>query len=117
VFGAMVRLASLTGADGLLPLTTALEDEGFGALDAERIVAGFARHLMVALDRWREGDFAGLARDYIGRLPRERGVLYTIDGGGDLRIERLGKPTARRELCVALNRPSWLDPATGAPRL
>ena len=117
VFGAMIRLASMTGADALHPLATALEDEGFGAIGAERFVAGFARHLMAVLDRWHEGDFAGLARDYAAKLRRERGTIHAIDANGDLRIERPGRKLERLDLRAALASPSWLDPATGGPRL
>jgi biotin-(acetyl-CoA carboxylase) ligase len=116
VFGAMVRLASMTGKEALHPLATALEDEGFGALGAERFVESFARHLMAAFERWRDGDFAGLAREYAAKLPRERGVIQTIDANGDLRIERLARPVVRLDLRSALALPSWLDPATGGPR-
>ena len=107
----------MSGKEALQSLATALEDEGFGALGAERFVESFARHLMAAFDRWRDGDFAGLARDYVAKLTRERGVIHTIDANGDLRIERLGRPAVRLDLRLALAMPSWLDPATGGPRL
>jgi biotin-(acetyl-CoA carboxylase) ligase len=116
VFAAMIRLASMTGAEALQPLPTALEDEGFGRIGAERFVAGFARHLMAVLDRWHEGDSAGLACDYAAKLLRERGTIHSIEANGDLRIERPGKPAVRLELQAALASPSWLDPATGGPR-
>ena len=116
VFGAMVRLASMTGEEALYPLATALEDEGFGAIGGDAFVASFARHLMAAFDRWREGDFAGLAREYVAKLPRERGVIQTIDTNGNLRIERLARRAVSLDLRSALEMPSWLDPATGSPR-
>jgi len=117
VFGAMIRLVSLTGAEALHPLATALEDEGFGSIGAEQFVASFARHLMAALDRWQAGDFGLLARDYVAKLPRERGIIHAIDVSGDLRTARPGKADARADLKAALATPSWLDPATGGPRL
>ena len=117
VFGAMVRLASTIGNEALHPLATALEDEGFGAIGAERFVADFARRLMAALDRLRVGESAAIARDYVAKLSRERGVIHAIEVSGDLRIERLGKPVEHRSLRTALCAPSWLDPATGGPRL
>jgi hypothetical protein len=46
VFGAVIRL-----------------DEGFAGLAADRLAKGFARHLMVAIDRWQEGDFAKARRE------------------------------------------------------
>jgi len=114
VFGATIRLVSISG-EALRRQWTTLEDEGFGAIDVERFVAAFARHLMAAFDCWHDGDFASLARDYLARLPRERGVRHAIEPNGDLRIERLGKPAAHLDLRSALEAPSWLDPATGGP--
>jgi biotin-(acetyl-CoA carboxylase) ligase len=118
VFGAAIRIVSMSrdGA-GLHPLSTALADEGFGDIGAERLVESFARHLMLALDRWQEGAFAPLAADYLAKLRPERGVLRSLDANGDLRIERGGWPAATRQLRPALESPSWLDPETGGPRL
>lgn len=117
VFAATIRLVSMGGEEaGLHPLSTALADEGFGEIGAERFIEGFARHLMAAFDRWQEGDFAALARDYLARLPQERGVHHAIERNGDLRIERPGRSAARRDLRAALATPSWLDPASGGPR-
>ncbi len=71
---------------------------------------------MAAFDRWHDGDFASLARDYLARLLRERGVRRAIEPNGDLRIERLGTPASHLDLRSALETPSWFDPATGGPR-
>lgn len=118
VFGAMVRLVSMTGREaGLHPLSTALEDEGFGQIGAERLAEGFARHFMVTIDRWQEGDAAAVVNDYLARLRREAGMHRIIDANGDLRMEQPGKAATRRELRTALEAPSWLDPTTGGPRL
>jgi hypothetical protein len=51
VFGAVVRLVSIGGGDALGPGSGSLADVGFGEVGAERLVEGFARHLMVAIDR------------------------------------------------------------------
>jgi biotin-(acetyl-CoA carboxylase) ligase len=115
VFGAVIRLTSAPGEDVRRPSTT-LEDEGFAGIDAEDVIAGFARHLMAALDRWRDGDFASIATDYLARMPREAGVGRAIEANGDLSIEGRDRSAARRALRPALAAPSWLDPATGEPR-
>lgn len=118
VFGAMIRLVSITGAEaGLHPLSTALEDEGFGEIGAERLLEGFARHLMVAIDRWQEGRAAAVGHEYLARLRGKPGTQRIIEANGDLRIERAGKRPARRPLRPALATPSWLDLDTGGPRL
>jgi biotin-(acetyl-CoA carboxylase) ligase len=117
VFGAVIRLVSVSSeAAALHPLSTALADEGFGEIGAERLVEGFARHLMVAIDCWREGDFAAIAQGYLARLRPERGVRRAIDAKGNLRIERLGEPVACLDLRAALAAPSWLDRKTGGLR-
>jgi len=118
VFGAAIRVVAM-GSDeaGLHPLAAALGDEGFGEASAERLAEGFARHLMVAIDRWQEAGFAPIGQDYLARLAPERGAGREIDARGDLVIRRVGKPIERRELVPALQAPpSWLDPATGGPR-
>ena len=108
VFGAVVRLVSMRSEEAALdPLSTALADEGFGELGAKRVVEGFARHLMVAIDCWQEGDFAAIAQGYLSRLQRERGVRHAIDASGDLRIERPGEPVACLDLRAALTAPLW----------
>lgn len=118
VFGAAIRIVAM-GSDeaGLHPLATALGEEGFDDASAERLVEAFARHLMVAIDRWQEVGFAPIAQDYLARLAPERGAGREIDLRGDLVIRRAGQPVERRELAPALQAPpSWLDPATGGPR-
>jgi biotin-(acetyl-CoA carboxylase) ligase len=117
VFGAAIRTVSVSQDSGLHPLSTALEDEGFSDVRSERLVEGFARHLMVAFDRWQERGFAAIARDYQSRLERTRDGLLEIDGNGDLKIRRGGKPVEHRQLLQALKAPSWLDQKTGGPLL
>jgi biotin-(acetyl-CoA carboxylase) ligase len=121
VFGAMIRLVSMSGADaGLHPLSAALEDEGFGELGATRLMESYARHFMVMLDAWQEQGFAAVAKSYLQRLAPETedGIRREIDENGDLLVRRADKAQAeRRELVPALAAPSWLDPATRGPRL
>ena len=118
VFGAAIRTVSMSREEaGLHPLATALEDEGFGDVGSGRLVEGFARHLMVTLDRWQEGEFAPIAAKYLAKLKTEGGARLAIDAKGDLNIRRLGKPIEFRRLVPALETPSWLDPRTGGPRL
>ena len=119
VFGAMIRLVSMTGTDaGVHPLSAALEDEGFTELGAERLMESFARHLMVMLDLLQEQGFAAVAKSYLQRLAPESGIRRDIDENGDLLLRRTGATGIERRLLVpALATPSWLDPVTRGPRL
>jgi hypothetical protein len=116
VFGAMVRLVWVRAEGATQPEVTALADAGFGIVDAKRLAEDFARHLMVAVDRWQDGDFATIAQAYEARLRPARDVRRTVDTGGNLRIERQGKPAECLELGAALAAPSWLDPDNREPR-
>jgi biotin-(acetyl-CoA carboxylase) ligase len=118
VFGAAIRTFSLSQErSGLHPLSTALADESFDDVSTERLVEGFARHLMVAIDRWQEAGFVPIAKKYVAKLKPESGVHRDISENGDLDVRRAGKLVERRELMPALKAPSWLDPKTGGPRL
>jgi hypothetical protein len=119
VFGASIRTVAMTDTEpGLRPLSAALDEEGFDDLESGRLVESFARHLMVAVDSWQEQGFAEVAKNYLARLPTEKGVRREIDENGDLLLRRMGKPDVeRRQLVPALATPSWLDPTTGGPRL
>ena len=118
VFGATVRTATTAaGEPGLRPFAAALEDEGFDELGSGRLIEGFARHFMVALDAWQESGFATVARNYLQWLPTLPGVRRDIDENGDLLVRRMGKVEVERQRLVpALATPSWLDPATRGPR-
>src|SRR5215472_179208 len=117
VFAAIVRLASASGERSAShSMSTTLQDEGFAELGVEQLISGFARQLMVALDHWREGNFAGLARDYLVKSTRVPGACLAIDENGDLRIKRPGEPVTRCDLRLALESPSWLDPVMRVPR-
>jgi len=119
VFGAMIRTVAMTEEEaGVHPLSSALEQEGFGEAGAVQVTESFARHLMLAIDRWQVEGFDGMAREYLSRLSRERQVSRRIDEQGDLVTQRIGaKKIDRRNLLKALDVPSWLDPKLGGPRL
>lgn len=111
VFGAAIRIASISeSGPGLYPLATALEDEGFGEIGAERFIESFARHLMAAVDRWQDGGFSPLLGEYAARLDKGSGIA--IDGNGDAHVGR-----GRTRLVSALKQPTWLDIETAEPRL
>lgn len=117
VFAAAIRTAAMGGMEAdLHPIATALEEEGFGELDSGRLIEGFARHLMVAIDRWQEAGFAPIADDYMSKLKPETGARVVVRGDGDVDIRRDGNRIERRKLVPALKVPSWLDPRTGVPR-
>ena len=121
VFAAMIRTVAM-GEDepGLRPLASALDAEGFD-LDGGRLVESFSRHFMTALDAWQAHGFDEVAKAYLARLSPARGVRREIAENGDLLVRPMGvitggKDAERRSLVAALRAPSWLDPATGAPR-
>lgn len=118
VFGGMIRMVSMTGVDpGLHPMAAALEEEGFTDVAAAELVGSFARHLMVHVDALQERGFATIAKEYLQRLPRDKGLRRDIDETGDLLARRVGKvEVERRKLVPALGLPSWLDPETRGPR-
>lgn len=119
VFGAMIRTVSVTDAElGIHPLSSALEQEGFGDAGAVQVTESFARHLMLTVDAWQVDGFDGVAREFLVRLSREEQVSRLIDENGDLVLHRIGtdKPE-RRELVKALAAPSWFDPKLGGPRM
>jgi hypothetical protein len=118
VFAAMIRTAAVGGEEpGLHPLGTTLDAEGFDH-DSSRLVESFARHFMVTIDTWQQDGFAEVAKNYLSRLAPERGVRRELDDNGDLLVRRVDKAAIdRRSLLHDLETPSWLDPATGAPRL
>jgi biotin-(acetyl-CoA carboxylase) ligase len=120
VFGASIRTVAMGESEsGLHPLSAALEEEGFDDLTSGGLVGSFARHFMLAVDTWQQDGFSALARDFIARLPAaERGARRDIEDNGDLVVRHAAKEgTARRALVPALAMPSWLDPATGGPKL
>jgi hypothetical protein len=118
VFGAMIRIVALGEEEpGLRPLAVALEEEGFADVGSGRLVETFTRHLMVAVDTWRERGFDAVARSYLALLAPEPGVRRAIDRNGDLLVSRAtASAVERKALLPALARVDWLDPASGGPR-
>ncbi len=119
VFGGMIRTAAVVEDPGRAPLSTALDQEGFGEAGANRVIESFARNFMRALDQWQEHGFASVAREYLVRLEpaRDTKAVYQIDTNGDLLVRaKAGGKAERRALLPRLAAPSWLDPETGAPR-
>jgi biotin-(acetyl-CoA carboxylase) ligase len=114
VFGAMIRTVSISEDEaGLQPLESALAEEGFSDFSSGQLVESFARHLMVHVDAWQEQGFGAVEREYLKRLPREKGILNKIDDAGDLLIRRAGKTDfERRKLLPALQAPAWYDAQT-----
>ena len=119
VFGASIRTVAMGEVEaGLRPLSAALDEEGFEDLGSGRLVEGFARHLMVAVDAWRANEFATVTRTYLHHLTTEKGAIPAFDRNGDLLMRWRGqKEPDRHDLAAALAAPSWLDPATGGPRI
>jgi len=119
VFGAMIRTVSMTDEEpGIHPLGSALEQEGFGEAGAVQVMESFARHLMLTIDTWQVDGFGVVAREYLGRLSRERRTGHRIDDSGDLITQPIGTDrTQRHDLVRALAAPSWLNPKLGGPRL
>ncbi len=118
VFGVQIRTVStLEGEAGLRPRSAALADEGFSDVTAGELVESFSRHFMSANDTWQEQGFGAIAKEYLSRLPPEKGVRRDIDDNGDLLVRRMGKTDVeRKKLLPALLKPSWYDPQTKGPR-
>jgi hypothetical protein len=116
VFAAMIRTVLISDKEpGLLPLSSALEQEGFDEL-GRGLVESFSRHFMAALDLWQAHGFGDVGKSYLARLSPLTGARQDIAEDGDLTVRRMGT-SERRSLVRALAQPSWLDPQTGAPRL
>lgn len=117
VFGAMIRTVMMAHHDpGVYPLASALDEEGFGDASAGQLTESFARQLMRAIDSWQVDGFDSIARDCLGRMPRERQAVQRIDDRGYLLTRRVGSDTTEQaDLAKALAAPSWLDPDLGGP--
>ena len=117
VFGAMIRTVAVGEHEpGLHPLAAALDAEGFA--DLGRVTEIFARYLTVIIDAWQQDGFTTVAQSYLTRLAPKKGLQYALNDNGDLLLRRAGQAAAEcRPLLPALAQPSWLDPATGGPRL
>lgn len=117
VFSAMIRTSVVrTQEPGLRPLFGALDELGFGPVDAGPIIASFSRHLMAGFDEWKETGFAPLARRWLDRVSPGGHDARIADNGDLLVPAKAGEsPSSRQDLGRALAACSWLDPATGMP--
>ena len=119
VFGAMIRTVAMTDSEaGVHPLASALQEEGFGDAGAVEVTESFARHLMIAFDRWQIDGFGSLANQFLALVERKSKTSRRIDASGGFIVQHLGGEQAKPiDLAQVLTTPSWLDPATGGPRL
>jgi biotin-(acetyl-CoA carboxylase) ligase len=119
VFGAMIRTVAMTETEaGVHPLASALQEEGFGEIGAVEVTESFARHLMVAFDRWQVDGFSSLAHQYLTLVERQPQTSRRIEANGDFVVQQIGgEKAAPFNLAQALAKPSWLDPDSGGPRL
>ncbi len=131
VFGVMIRLVTMgEGEPGLRPIAAVLDDEAGHNPDGGVLAEHFARHLMAAFDASQQKGFGEVARNYLSLLAPERAELGKVrpshrpnvlrpaideDGNLLIRYPDTGK-VEQRSLAGALAAPSWLDPASGAPR-
>jgi hypothetical protein len=116
VFGAAIRRAAVS-EPCVDPATTTLEAEGFDVQRPERLVEKFTRYLLAADDRLRELGFAAVAKAYVSRLARRRGVRHDIADNGDLVMSLNDGPAERRALVPMLATPQWADAQRGGPRV
>jgi len=119
VFGAMIRTVTMTETEaGVHPLASALQEEGFEDIGAVEVTESFARHLMVAFDRWQTDGFASLAHQYLALLPRDKNTSRRIEANGDLLVQQIGaEKAAPQSLAKILTKVSWLDRERRGPRL
>ncbi|WP_431311063.1 biotin/lipoate--protein ligase family protein [Methylobacterium nigriterrae] len=111
VFSAMLIASKRHAGDpGLTPDTTSIEEEVFEVEDRGVFVESFARYLMKAFEIWAEDGFEPLGAAYRAYLPD--GEAGRLTAAGDLAVGDGVRP-----LRAALEKPAWLDPATGSPRL
>jgi len=120
VLGLMLRstVHAARRPDAAHKYRTTLEDEGFEVLDPAELIASFARHLMVHLDRWQSDGFAQVGADYLARLSPERSPRGAILANGDLIVRGpKGSVAERKSLLEGLAKCEWLDPDTREPWL
>jgi hypothetical protein len=121
VFGVILRAADMAHVEEFQAApSVSLLSEGFEMVDTDAIIGSFSRHLMTAFDRWNEGGFDAIARDYLERLPRGKAdERRAIDLNGELLVRPTGRsePPDRTSLVDALARMSWYDPQARGPKL
>jgi hypothetical protein len=81
------------------------------------VVESFARNFMVANDAWQERGFGAVAQNYIGYLPRDKGLRRDIDDNGDLLVRRMAATDAERHALQPRLAAGWFDPVRKEPRL
>ena len=110
VFGAAIRTATASASEpGVDAPVTTLEAAGFDDPRPERLVAKFAQHLLAADARLREIGFTAVAKAYVSRLVRRRGVRHDLAENGDLVTSQRDGPAERRALVPMLAMPRWVD--------
>jgi biotin-(acetyl-CoA carboxylase) ligase len=110
VFGVQIRTVVMrAGEAGLRPLLGGLDESGFEELSPAALIEAFTRYFLRELDRWNEYGFDA-AREHW--LLRSGSDAFALRDDGDY-LSAAG----RRSLAEALAKPSWADPATGAPWL
>jgi biotin-(acetyl-CoA carboxylase) ligase len=117
VFGAMLRLHAMGEIEpGLRAMSATLTEEGFDEdVSPERLVESFCRHLMLGVDQWQRDGFAHLGRRYLEWLTKEDGVVFGLDGMGNLVSK--DEWITKRDLRLALQTPAWLDTEQNEPVL
>ena len=106
--GVEARLAFAPGIrPGDAPHLTSLEEQGYGDLGAERLVAAWARSLMAALADWQDEGPGAVVPRILERLGREpwmgEGRRFLDAATGDLLVGRDGE-RERHALVAALRR-------------
>lgn len=113
--GTLIASKARAGDPGLTPGSTSLEEEGVRRDAHPAVVEAFARYLMKSFHAWREDGFDALAARYLARLASTGpGGPRTGQGSGGVAPDLSFSP---EPLAALLRVPSWLDRATGAPRL
>jgi biotin-(acetyl-CoA carboxylase) ligase len=117
VLGVHLRSVVHVTIDQTFVRGTSLASEGFEMMDGNKIIEGFARHLMAAFDGWRAGGVKSVADRYLARLQPLKGARRGLDVNGDLLVRQHAAlaDAQRTALTTALATPQWLDPATGEP--
>lgn len=120
VFGVILRAADMAQIGEIEAARgVALINEGFEMVETEAIIGSFARHLMSAVDRWKEQGFDPIATDYLERLVRSNpDERRAIDINGDLLTKASASNVpVRHDLVAALAKVAWYDPEHCAPKL
>jgi biotin-(acetyl-CoA carboxylase) ligase len=108
VFGVMVRTVVMkAGEPGLRPTLGGLDEQGFEELSPGALIEDWARYFIRELAGWGEAGFSAVKARWLERATEPS---LSISDQGDAE-----HPDGMLRLAKALERPSWLDPATGEP--